>query len=133
MEWNENCHHGLKWQDQQHKQLFEKINELLESVLVGIEDKELFRKSIEFIAEYVKSHFKEEEYYMKKHGYARRDNHIEEHKRFIQDINLIVSEYKQNRPDSSVELLNTLTAFFFNHTQTTDKLLAKFLLKYENN
>ncbi len=132
MEWTENCQHGLKWQDDQHKQLFENINKLQDSILIGDTGKEVFRENIKFLSEYIKVHFKEEEHYMTKHGYPRRENHIKEHKRFKEELKLIVAEYKDNRIDSSVELLNKLTAWFFNHTQTTDKLLAKFLLKYEN-
>ncbi len=131
MEWDENCEHGIEWQDNQHKELLEKINILLESVAIGKEDKEEFRQILIFISGYIKDHLTEEEYYMKKHGYPRLDNHIKEHQKFTEDFNIILSVFKYEGIESSVELLNKLTTWFFNHTQTTDKLLAKFLKKYE--
>ena len=68
---------------------------------------------------------------MKKHGYPRRDYHVREHQRFTAELHDLVKGCKYHGIESSVELLNKLDEWFFNHTQTTDKLLATFLIKYE--
>ncbi len=132
MEWGKDCQHGIKWQDHHHKQLVNTINILLDSIITGADDKETFDKTVKFIAEFSKVHFQAEELYMKKHGYPRRENHIKEHRCFIEDFNKFIYWHDYQGLESSSELLNKLNIWFFRHTQTTDKFLAEFLLKYEN-
>ena len=55
MEWGEDCQHGIIWQDFQHEQLADTINNLLDSVATGNNDKETFYKTIKFIKEYINS------------------------------------------------------------------------------
>lgn len=131
MEWGEDCQHGLKWQDDHHKQLVATINRLLDSVVIGSGDKKTFDQTLKFIDEFSKGHFRAEELYMEKHGYPRRENHVKEHQRFVADFDKFIFQYNFQGLETSIELLNKLNIWFFHHTQTTDKFLAEFLLKYE--
>jgi len=128
MEWINEYQHGIIWQDFQHKQLVDKMNELLNSLISG-QDKETFFETIRFVREYVNNHFKTEELYMKNWDYPAFKEHSRDHKAFIIDFNNHISKCIYQESESSVELINKLTQWFFNHTQTTDRDLAKFLLK----
>ena len=68
---------------------------------------------------------------MSKHGYPRKENHVREHLQFAEDFSQFTNSYQYNGIESSVELLNKLNEWFFNHTQTTDKFLADFLLMHK--
>ena len=128
MEWDKKYQHGVIWQDFQHKQLVDKMSELLQSLVVG-NDKETFFETIKFLREYSESHFKIEELYMKFYEFPEAKNHALEHRKFVTDLNDFVSKCIYREAESSSELINTLSEWFFNHTQTTDKKLAEFLLE----
>ena len=127
MDWINDYQHGIIWQDYQHKQLVDKMNELLDSIISG-HDKEAFFEMVRFIKEYSKNHFKTEELYMKNWEYPKFKEHSKEHRDFIIDFNEHISKCIYQEKESSGELINKLTLWFFNHTQTTDRDLAKFLL-----
>ena len=131
MEWNEGCEHGIKWQDEQHKLLLKNINALFDSVLMGSSDEDAFLKTIKFLEKYSEEHFRQEEFFMHKHGYPRQENHINEHRNFTEDLKKLTNGQHYTGIESSVELVNKLNNWFFEHTQTTDKYLAQFLCKYE--
>jgi hemerythrin-like metal-binding protein len=129
MEWGDNCQHGIIWQDFQHKQLVNIINGLLDSIIIGSGDKETFYKTIKFLKEFTYSHLGIEELYMRKYEFPGMRAHLAEHKFFIGDLNKFISVCIYHEQESSVELLNKLNTWFFHHTQTTDKILAEFILK----
>ena len=128
MEWISDYQHGIIWQDLQHRQLVDKMNELLESIISG-RDKEAFFETVKFVREYTTSHFRTEEMYMQTWEYPHREAHVREHRGFIDDFNSYLSKCIYHESESSAELINKLTTWFFNHTQTTDKKLAAFLLE----
>lgn len=127
MEWDKKYQHGIIWQDFQHKQLADKMAELMQSLLVG-NDKETFFETIKFLRDYSASHFRIEELYMKQYEFPDSKNHALEHRKFVRDLNEFVSNCIYKEAESSSELINSLTEWFFNHTQTTDKVFAEFLL-----
>ena len=52
MEWITDYQHSIIWQDFQHKQLVDKMNELLNSLISG-QDKEKFFEMVKFVKEYI--------------------------------------------------------------------------------
>jgi hemerythrin len=130
MPWKEEYQHGLIWQDFQHKQLFDNIEILIESVTTGKNDPDLFRKTALFVIQYCNGHFKIEEEYMTKHGYSLADSHIQQHNDFIKGFNEMLKDKNINDLDKSNALLHKLLAWFTEHVITSDKLLANFLLRH---
>lgn len=128
MEWEKKYQHGVIWQDFQHKQLVNKMSELLQALVIG-KDKEAFFETIRFLREYSDSHFRIEELYMKHHNFPDFREHALEHRKFVQNLNDFISQCIYQEAESASELINTLSEWFFNHTQTTDKVLAEFLLE----
>lgn len=129
MEWGEDLQHGLIWQDFQHKQLVDHINMLLDAVVTGNKDKEIFYKTVKFIKDYSQEHFGLEELYMARHAFPGMEGHIKAHKIFVKNFDQFVSASIYRQTESSTDLLNKLSAWFFNHIHTTDKVLAEFLIK----
>lgn len=129
MEWGEEYQLGIIWQDFQHKQLIDNINELLDSLITGNNDKDTFYKTIKFVREFSLNHFKLEELYMKKHAFPGLEDHVKEHRFFTNDLNHFISVCIYHEIESSTELLNKLSSWFSHHIQTTDKILAEFLIK----
>lgn len=128
MEWDKKYQHGVIWQDFQHKQLVDKMSELLQALVSG-KDKDAFFETIRFLREYSDSHFRIEELYMEQHNFPDSREHASEHRKFVKTLNDFISQCIYQKAESSSELINTLSEWFFNHTQTTDKVLAEFLLE----
>ncbi|GMO49870.1 MAG: hypothetical protein Pg6C_12950 [Treponemataceae bacterium] len=67
--------------DEQHGQLFDAINSLLDACKRG-KGKEEFKKSLDFLNDYTIKHFFEEEQILKKYGYSDFANHHQYHETF---------------------------------------------------
>ena len=66
---------------------------------------------------------------MKKHDFPGMKDHAKEHRLFTNDLNKFISVCIYHKNESSTELLNKLNAWFYKHMQTTDRVLAEFLLE----
>jgi methyl-accepting chemotaxis protein len=72
---------GCAMVDDQHGQLFDAINDLLEACEQG-KGKEELKKSIDFLSDYTVKHFFDEEQMLKKHGFTDFPRHHEYHEAF---------------------------------------------------
>ncbi|MBU0675988.1 MAG: hemerythrin family protein [Proteobacteria bacterium] len=131
MEWKKEYEHGILWQDVQHHQLLDQINELIRLVVSEERDEKGFNKVVNFVIQYCNNHFKIEEAYMTSHGYPRAKNHIAAHHQFIRDMKKLLSMEGENNKEKSQELLSSLMEWFVTHVLETDKYLAQFILKHK--
>ena len=82
--WTPDLSVGVENIDEQHKIWFEKANELFEA---GKQQraKEYINTMIDFLDEYTKKHFSDEESYMEEIGYPELDAQKKAHASFIND------------------------------------------------
>ncbi|MFC1564521.1 bacteriohemerythrin [candidate division KSB1 bacterium] len=92
--WNEKYSIGIPWIDNQHKNLLEQINKLVNAI-VRDERCEEGGTIIKFLKNYTKAHFGTEENFMVKHQYPGYPQHRREHVKFILMINDFTDEYMQ--------------------------------------
>ena len=86
---------GVDLIDDQHKIWFEKANQLFEA---GRERraKEYILEMFDFLDEYTKQHFKDEEEYMTKIRYPEIDSQKKAHASFIADLAKLKSDYNES-------------------------------------
>jgi len=121
---------GVEWQDAQHRELYNKINELIDASKkdgAALELRGLFR----FIENYCRTHFRDEESAMYKYNYPGRFAHKAEHKRFMEGM----AQLKQGFENSEayryvIEARKLLADWFYSHIQKVDKELGGFLLAH---
>ncbi len=82
MEWTEKLATGISTVDSQHKELFKRINDLVAAI------KQQRCKSeidgvLKFLDDYARTHFADEERYMRETGYPGIQEQIEDHKRYL--------------------------------------------------
>ncbi len=126
--WTPDLSVGVKHIDDQHKIWFEKANGLFEA---GKERKakDYINTMIDFLDEYTKQHFKDEEAYMKKIGYPELDVQKKAHASFIKDLAKLKSDYNESGGNILVIInankmvLNWLT----NHIKTMDKKIGDYV------
>ena len=85
IEWSLDLATGVDEIDKQHKELFQRINNLLEACNHG-KGKEEVKKVIWFLEDYVITHFSEEERYMGKYDYPEYSGHKRQHLEFMENF-----------------------------------------------
>jgi hemerythrin len=135
MQWTEGLAVGVRLIDDQHKELFRRINSLEEAIRKA-ECKYTIDGTIQFLAEYAVSHFGEEERFMVEHSYPEYEQHREQHKIFLDALDKLKKEASRPRItgssyDLSVETNRVVVDWIISHIMRVDKKLAVFLLNRE--
>ncbi len=118
---------GIPEIDQQHQELFYRLSKLLEGIVRG--DRAQVTRLIEFLGEYVVTHFGAEERWMVESGYPDYDSHKAEHDRFMQDYLRYSVELEQKGPTALVGMRvnNWIADWLKSHILVSDMALGRFL------
>jgi len=129
IDWNEEIILNHPTMDKEHKQMVDDTNEL--HTLILNESKEealtLFKK----ISSDLKHHFDTEERLMKESKIIFYISHKLEHERYYNKITSLLSNIESGKTELSIEHLDEIKLWLFNHLKFKDKKLAAFLI--ENN
>ena len=126
--WTPNLSVGVEHIDDQHKKWFEKANALFEAGKKR-RAKDYINTMLDFLDEYTKQHFRDEEAYMKKIRYPEIDAQKKAHASFINDIAKLKSDYDKSGGNIVVIInankmvINWLT----NHIRTMDKKIGDYV------
>lgn len=133
MEWNESLSTGIEIIDNQHKELFNRINELVAAIKQHI-CKYKISDVINFLEEYIHLHFGEEERYMQMYDYPEYKHHKAQHEKFISNFQELKKELIKleggKNPGSyelSVETNQIVVDWILDHVAKVDRRLGIFL------
>jgi hemerythrin len=114
--------------DQQHVELFSRLDALLEGARSKRSVEEVGRL-LGFLGDYVVTHFAAEEAVMRKHAYPDLQAHRAEHERFVGDFSALLREYLADGASLLliVRVNARVTDWLRDHIYRTDKALARFL------
>ena len=121
---------GIDKIDNQHKELFITINELVNAMSQG-RGREEIGKTVDFLQRYVVAHFGVEEKYMADLGYPHFANHKQQHEKFVQDF-LLLREQLETQGSSSfmvMQIQRRICDWLVNHIGRMDKSLGVFLTR----
>lgn len=124
--WNPTLSTGIKQIDEQHKQLLDKIGELL-SLAKSSENVDKVKEIINFLDNYVKYHFSTEEAIMKTKNYSETTQHLAQHNYFNTEF-LKIKEILRNKGitlELKLKLNNLLSEWFIKHISHVDKKLIE--------
>jgi len=85
LEWHDNLSVGIEKIDDQHKSMFDKLNEFFSSCGEGKCQEEVVNV-LNFLDSYVAEHFYDEEQLQKKYNYSDYEQHKTEHDNLIQGV-----------------------------------------------
>ena len=118
---------GNEMIDTQHKELIDKINNLLESCELG-KDKITAVKTLEYLADYTEFHFGEEEKLQAEIAYPGIEEHKAEHKKLIQvveDLHEMLEE-EEGPTAAFVEQVNkNVIEWLYKHIHGFDRSVAE--------
>ncbi len=122
--WSDNLKTGIEDVDNQHKELINRVNSLLKASREGKGEKEI-DKTIEFLSDYVITHFQTEEKYMEKYNYPEYDEHKRIHKEFVENFKELVKN--KDSLSFQVKLQVQVGEWLINHINGVDIKMAKYL------
>ncbi|MEN3203784.1 MAG: bacteriohemerythrin [Atribacterota bacterium] len=124
--WNDSLLTGVSVVDNQHRELFRKINELLDSAGKG---REKVREIATFLQNYITTHFETEEKLMVRAHYPDYENHKHSHDQYSQEFKALQEEIDREGASLSltVKMNNLLIDWWINHINRVDKKMAEFI------
>jgi len=128
IEWTDDLATGVNEIDNQHRELFQRINNLLDACNHG-KGKEEVKKVISFLEDYVITHFSEEEKYMGKYDYPDYMVHKRQHLEFMENFFRIKTQFEAEGPGIHIVVItnNLVVDWLRNHIRKIDRALGSFL------
>jgi hemerythrin len=128
IEWTPDLSVGVEHIDEQHKIWFQKANELFQA---GRERraKDYINTLIDFLDEYTKQHFKDEEAYMEEIGYPGLDAQKKAHENFVKELAKLKNEYNTTGGNIMV-IINAnkmVLDWLTNHIKSMDKKIGEYV------
>ncbi|HBE81003.1 MAG TPA: hemerythrin [Firmicutes bacterium] len=128
IEWTEDLTVGVSKIDDQHKELYRRINQLLEACSQS-KGREVIGETINFLGEYVVDHFGQEEAYMQKYNYPEYPKHKGYHTEFIKSFQDLKARFETDGPGTHIIIMTNrvVVNWLNNHIRNVDNLLGVFL------
>ncbi len=128
IQWNQNLAVGVADIDGQHKELFKRINDLLDALSQGKGKQEL-GNTLKFLEDYTKTHFSAEEKLMTRHSYPGLPVQKAEHSKFMNDLAALHREFEATGASLPllIQVQKRTVEWLTNHISRLDKELGKFL------
>jgi hemerythrin len=128
-QFTEDCKTGIPQIDDEHKYLFDLMNEISETLQKDLnpeEEKRLLEDLLTQLREYGAGHFAHEETYMQEHGDQELESQKKAHASFVQkldsvDLNQLTSE--ENR-GALEDMIRFLTRWLYQHVLGSDTMIG---------
>ena len=119
--------------DNQHKDLFDLINEL-EDFSKKYDYKEILPSTLNTLTKYVETHFTTEEEYMEKVNYPFFEEHKIIHKEFESEVSKEIEKIKSNdiSPKDIIFVHSYLAKWIKNHILIDDKKYVEYLKEFHD-
>lgn len=128
-EWAPDLAVGVFEIDSQHKELFKRINSLLDAMKQGKGNAEV-GNTLKFLEDYTVKHFTTEENTMLKHNYAGYQAQKAAHERFIKELSDLKKSFQASTSANLEVLLKVqrqTSDWLINHISNMDKDIGRFL------
>lgn len=124
--WSDQYSVGVKTLDDQHRGLFQALNDLHASMMKG-QSASMTADLLQTLVKYTMSHFAAEEGLMKAAKYPGLTEHLAEHRALTAKVEDFVARFQRGEVSMNVPLLNFLREWLTTHIQKEDKDYAPFL------
>jgi hemerythrin len=126
--WDRNLETGDQEIDGQHRELFQRLDNLLAASRER-RSREEVAQTLTFLGDYVVQHFAAEERMMAAADYPELEAHRAEHARFVQEFGILYREFKAEGPTTLfiIRVGNRVTGWLREHIYRTDRSFVEFL------
>jgi hemerythrin len=129
--WSATYSVGIKLIDDQHKELFNLVNDMYNHVNNDDEEEEraYFQSVIRQVVGYVKKHFATEEIIMKRTKFQGYAGHKKEHDSFILSVVDIIGKFNEGKRVPLISLTHFIKDWILTHIAIMDKQYFERLIK----
>lgn len=119
---------GVPHIDDEHQELFRRVNALLDAMAASRAKQEIL-PLLDFLSDYVGTHFGGEQRLMAAHRYPGAAAHVSQHTYFVGEYQALASEVNRGGPTAllTIKLNKLLCDWLREHVGTTDRKLGEFL------
>lgn len=133
MLWKDKYELGVPLIDEQHKELFQRVEafmQVLRSTASWNDKVGKVNETLEFMNAYVVEHFRDEEAYQQKIGYPASQEHKKIHRDMVDYVLAVTEEYKSKGFDEQLmqRFAGKLMAWLINHVATEDQQIAAYAI-----
>lgn len=134
LNWDNNLSTGINSIDDQHKELFNRINLLLVAMKNG-KGKDEALKALSFLEEYVIKHFDDEESIQKKNNYPNYNKQHMQHEEFKEELKELRKVFETTGVSALfvINVQQKMSNWWKNHITAMDKELGKYLVDMKRN
>lgn len=125
---------GNEMIDSQHKELIEKINDLLHSCEERVDRRGALRM-LDYLTEYTEFHFKEEEKLQQEIGYPGIQEHMKKHdelRRTVAELHEMLEDQEGPTADFVERVNQNVTEWLYYHIKGFDRSVAEFKYLRDN-
>ncbi|MDH4224609.1 MAG: bacteriohemerythrin [Deltaproteobacteria bacterium] len=126
--WRNDLAIGVDLIDAQHKELFVRINQLLDACTQGKGSEEV-GGVIKFLEDYVVTHFGDEQNLMTKYQYPEYESHFAMHVKFVEEFQKLKGLFEKEGATINfvIQVNQVVVDWLVNHISKVDKRLGVFL------
>ncbi|MFN3412094.1 MAG: bacteriohemerythrin [Exilispira sp.] len=125
VEWKEDYSVSVSIFDDQHKKLFEIINNLHEAMKKGASNV-VIPGILDELYNYTQKHFTNEEELFTKYNYPEIEYQKNAHMTFLNKISEFKNDFESGKLGLSIEIISFLNDWLINHIKGADKKYGKF-------
>jgi hemerythrin len=131
VEWSERLSVGVDEIDEQHRELYRRIDMFLRA-LTEKRGKEELRPLVAYLEQYVREHFAAEQQMMELSGYAHLGDHMIAHHWFEDEYRRLVERLDGEGVTFGIArgLVELLVSWLDTHLETTDRRFGTYLVRY---
>ncbi|NLG89004.1 MAG: hemerythrin family protein [Clostridiaceae bacterium] len=127
VKWTPNLSVGVEFIDEQHKGLFEKAAQLFEAGQQG-KGKEFLHQMLDFLDEYTKIHFRDEEKYMESINYPDLDAQKKAHAYFEEELTRLRKDFMESGGNLvlMIKANKMIVDWLTKHISSMDKKIGEY-------
>lgn len=128
VKWTSELAVGIENVDHQHKKLFEIVNQLADACNER-RGKEEVGNVLNFLQNYVKEHFRDEEFHMLQNKYPEYKTHKQIHDEFTNNITDLITKFNNDGVNLSILISTNKMVFDWlrKHIMEKDKAFGKYM------
>ncbi len=129
LQWSDTLASGSGEIDNQHKELFSRVNTLLTAFQKGTVAREEVSRIVQFLTDYVVFHFGTEEKHMDKFSYSSSLQHKAQHQQFVKAFMKLKERMLMEgiNPQLTEDTRQLVVDWLVNHIKYSDRALGMFL------
>jgi hemerythrin-like metal-binding protein len=129
-EWTSQYEIGIKGIDEQHKKLFEIVNDLYWAT-TNSGSRSFIGDVLHRLVVYTLAHFSVEEELMLRFKAPVYEHHKKEHEKFKETVGNFIKEFNEGKSELTYEILDFLNVWLREHTKGSDKIMAPYIKSAE--